>query len=253
VGIPAGVNGALLQFTPAQPTTPNRGHGRRLMHEIEQRAAPRSSRRASSTVASPDESSSTRRQARRPDGGRLLAGAVLAQRPAATAARPAGPGGGADREPTASTRQVPDLHRRPGLRQHLLEARRHRPDQEFYGVLAKSWKQRDAKPGCSTPSEATFPQRHKFTAADVKYPFERILNAKTASGYAPLYTVIEAVESSARRAPSSTQKNAVRPFLTNSPTTARSSTARRSSTRKNPTPTRRHRPVQFATGAGRPC
>ena len=38
---------------------------------------------------------------------------------------------------------------------------------------------------------ATFHNGEQFTADDVKYTFERILDPKTASGYAPLYEAID--------------------------------------------------------------
>src|SRR5581483_9551592 len=69
------------------------------------------------------------------------------------------------------------------------------PHQQFYGVLAKSWHQADAKtwvfdlrPG------VVFHNGEPFTAADVKYTFERILAPKTGSGYSPLYTALARVE-----------------------------------------------------------
>ncbi|HZQ64413.1 MAG TPA: ABC transporter substrate-binding protein [Gaiellaceae bacterium] len=69
------------------------------------------------------------------------------------------------------------------------------PRQRFYGVLATRWRQVnprlwvfDLRPGVK------FHNGEPFTAADVKYTFERILNPKTASGYAPLYTTIGRIE-----------------------------------------------------------
>jgi peptide/nickel transport system substrate-binding protein len=69
------------------------------------------------------------------------------------------------------------------------------PKQRFYGVLAKSWKQVDAKTWqFDLKPNVFFHNGETFTAADVKYTFERILDPKTASGYAPLYGAIARVE-----------------------------------------------------------
>ncbi len=67
--------------------------------------------------------------------------------------------------------------------------------QQFYGVLAKSWHQQDAKTWVfDLKPNVLFHNGEKFTAADVKYTFERILAPKTASGYAPLYGAIARVQ-----------------------------------------------------------
>lgn len=69
------------------------------------------------------------------------------------------------------------------------------PKQHFYGVLAQGWKQIDAKTWqFDLKRNVFFHNGEPFTGADVKYTFERILNPKTASGYAPLYTAIARVE-----------------------------------------------------------
>ena len=69
------------------------------------------------------------------------------------------------------------------------------PDQQFYGVLASKWTQQDATTWTfDLVPNVTFHNGEPFTANDVKYTFERILNPKTASGYAPLYTPIDSVE-----------------------------------------------------------
>lgn len=69
------------------------------------------------------------------------------------------------------------------------------PKQRFYGVLAQSWKQIDAKTWqFDLKRNVFFHNGEPFTGPDVKYTFERILNPKTASGYAPLYTAIARVE-----------------------------------------------------------
>src|SRR5581483_3154085 len=69
------------------------------------------------------------------------------------------------------------------------------PQQQFYGVLAKSWHQPDAKTWVfDLKPGVVFHNGEPFTAADVKYTFERILAPKTGSGYSPLYTAIARVE-----------------------------------------------------------
>ncbi len=68
-------------------------------------------------------------------------------------------------------------------------------NQKFYGVLAKSWHQQNAKTWVfDLKPNVLFHNGEKFTAADVKYTFDRILAPKTASGYAPLYEAIARVE-----------------------------------------------------------
>jgi peptide/nickel transport system substrate-binding protein len=68
-------------------------------------------------------------------------------------------------------------------------------DGEFYGVLATDWEQTDETTWTfDLVDNATFHNGEKFTAADVKYTFERILDPETASSYAPLYDQIEEVE-----------------------------------------------------------
>jgi len=67
--------------------------------------------------------------------------------------------------------------------------------QKFYGVLAKSWHQTDAKTWVFDLKQGVrFHNGEPFTAQDVKYTFERILAPKTGSGYAPLYTAIARVQ-----------------------------------------------------------
>src|SRR6185437_12579975 len=90
------------------------------------------------------------------------------------------------------------------------------PDQKFYGELATKWTQQDAKTWVfDLVPNATFHNGEKFTAADVKYTFERILNPKTASGYAPLYTPIAAVEVASPTQVVFHLKTPFGPFLTN--------------------------------------
>ncbi len=90
------------------------------------------------------------------------------------------------------------------------------PDGQFVPRLATKWT-------ATTPTtwmmdlvdNAYFHNGEKFSSADVKYTFDRILDPKTASAYAGLYTVIKEIT-----APSPTQvvfelKNPFGPFLTN--------------------------------------
>ena len=65
----------------------------------------------------------------------------------------------------------------------------------FVGELATSWQQADPKTWTfDLVSNATFHNGEKFTADDVKYTFERILNPKTASTYASSYSSIDTIE-----------------------------------------------------------
>ena len=89
-------------------------------------------------------------------------------------------------------------------------------NQKFYGVLAKSWKQVDPKTWVfDLQSGVKFHNGEPFTAHDVKYTFERILNPKTASGYAPLYTAIKTVEVNSPTRVTFHLKTPFGPFLTN--------------------------------------
>jgi peptide/nickel transport system substrate-binding protein len=68
-------------------------------------------------------------------------------------------------------------------------------DGEFYGVLATDWEQTgETTWAFNLVDNATFHNGEQFTAADVKYTFERILDPATASSYAPLYDQIMEVE-----------------------------------------------------------
>ena len=90
------------------------------------------------------------------------------------------------------------------------------PDQQFYGVLATKWTQTDDTTWTfDLVPNATFHNGETFTADDVKYTFERILDPKTASGYAPLYTVIDAVEVASPTQAIFHLKSPFGPFLTN--------------------------------------
>jgi peptide/nickel transport system substrate-binding protein len=89
-------------------------------------------------------------------------------------------------------------------------------NQRFYGVLAKSWKQVNPKLWVfDLRSGVRFHNGEPFTAADVKYSFDRILNPKTASGYAPLYTAISRVEVVNPHRVAFHLKTPFGPFLTN--------------------------------------
>ena len=89
-------------------------------------------------------------------------------------------------------------------------------NQRFYGVLAKSWKQVNPRLWVfDLRSGVKFHNGEQFTAADVKYTFERILNPKTASGYAPLYTAISRVEVVNPHRVAFHLKTPFGPFLTN--------------------------------------
>jgi len=99
---------------------------------------------------------------------------------------------------------------------------------KVYGVLATKWSQPDAKTWVfDLRSGVTFHNGEPFSATDVKYSFDRILDPMTASGYAPLYSVIKAIEVNSPTRVTFHLKSSDR-FSPTSPTTARSSTARRS-------------------------
>jgi peptide/nickel transport system substrate-binding protein len=68
-------------------------------------------------------------------------------------------------------------------------------DGSVYGQLATTWKPADEKTWVFDLIDgATFHNGEPFSADDVKYTFERILDPKTASSYAPLYDTIREVE-----------------------------------------------------------
>lgn len=90
------------------------------------------------------------------------------------------------------------------------------PSGKFVPRLATAWTPTDATTWTfDLVDNAYFHNGEKFTSADVKYTFERILDPKTASAYAALYTAISSVET-----PTPTQvvfklKTPYGPFLTN--------------------------------------
>jgi peptide/nickel transport system substrate-binding protein len=87
---------------------------------------------------------------------------------------------------------------------------------QFYGVLATKWNQVDPKTWTfDLRSGVKFHNGEPFTANDVKYTFERILDPKTASGYAPLYEVIKSIEVDSPTRVTFKLKTPFGPFLTN--------------------------------------
>ncbi len=91
-----------------------------------------------------------------------------------------------------------------------------RPDGTLVGRLATKWT-------ATTPTSWTFDlvdnayfhNGEKFTSADVKYTFERILDTKTASAYTALYTAITSIETPTPTRVVFTLKTPYGPFLTN--------------------------------------
>src|SRR4051794_1421068 len=87
---------------------------------------------------------------------------------------------------------------------------------KFYGVLATKWTQADPKTWTfDLQSGVKFHNGDPFTANDVKYTFERILSSKTASGYAPLYEVIDSIVVQSPTRVTFKLKTPFGPFLTN--------------------------------------
>lgn len=87
---------------------------------------------------------------------------------------------------------------------------------KFVPDLATSWEQTDPKTWkFNLATNATFHNGEKFTSADVKYTFERILDPKTASAYAGLYAQIESVDASDPAIAVFHLKSIFGPFLTN--------------------------------------
>jgi peptide/nickel transport system substrate-binding protein len=89
-------------------------------------------------------------------------------------------------------------------------------DNQFYGVLATKWSQTSPTTWVFDLQDGvTFHNGEPFTSADVKYTFERILDPATASGYAPLYDVIDSIEATSPTQVTFTLKSAFGPFLSN--------------------------------------
>ncbi|WP_119271643.1 ABC transporter substrate-binding protein [Taklimakanibacter deserti] len=87
---------------------------------------------------------------------------------------------------------------------------------KFVPDLATSWEQVDAKTWkFNLVPNATFHNGEKFTSADVKYTFERILDPKTASAYAGLYAQISSVDAADPAVAVFHLKSSFGPFLTN--------------------------------------
>ncbi|HET7068527.1 MAG TPA: ABC transporter substrate-binding protein [Nocardioides sp.] len=90
------------------------------------------------------------------------------------------------------------------------------PEGKFVGDLATKWTADDDKTWTfDLVDNATFHNGEKFTAKDVKYSFDRILNPKTASSYAGLFSTIDSVEVKSDTQVTFHLKSAFGPFLTN--------------------------------------
>jgi peptide/nickel transport system substrate-binding protein len=89
-------------------------------------------------------------------------------------------------------------------------------NQKVYGVLATRWTQVDPRTWTFELRDGvTFHNGEPFSADDVKYTFERILDPKTASGYAPLYDVIRSIVVESPTKVTFKLKSTFGPFLTN--------------------------------------
>jgi len=90
------------------------------------------------------------------------------------------------------------------------------PDGTFYGQLATAWDSSDDTTWVfDLVDNAVFHNGEAFTPDDVKYTFERILDPKTASSYAPLYDAIDSVEVTGDTQVTFHLKTAFGPFLSN--------------------------------------
>jgi peptide/nickel transport system substrate-binding protein len=90
------------------------------------------------------------------------------------------------------------------------------PNGDLVARLATRWTSQDAKTWTfDLVDNAYFHNGEKFTGNDVKYTFERILDPKTASAYAPLYAPIDAVEVVSPTQVTFHLKTSFGPFLTN--------------------------------------
>ncbi len=89
-------------------------------------------------------------------------------------------------------------------------------DGSLVGVLATDWSATDAKTWVfNLVDNATFHNGEAFTADDVRYTFERILDPKTASSYSPLYDAIKTVEAASPTQAIFHLKSPFGPFLSN--------------------------------------
>ena len=87
---------------------------------------------------------------------------------------------------------------------------------KFTPDLATKWTQTDPTTwSFSLVTNATFHNGEKFSSADVKYTFERILNPKTASAYAGLYSQIVSIDATDPSTVVFHLKAPFGPFLTN--------------------------------------
>lgn len=90
------------------------------------------------------------------------------------------------------------------------------PDGTIGPALATKWTQKsDTTWVFDLVDNATFHNGEKFTAADVKYTFDRILDKATGSPYVSNYQVIDGIEVLSPTQVMFTLKNAYGPFLTN--------------------------------------
>jgi peptide/nickel transport system substrate-binding protein len=87
---------------------------------------------------------------------------------------------------------------------------------KFYGQLATKWTAADEKTWVfDLVDGVTFHNGEKFGPDDVVYTFERILDPKTASSYAPLYDAISKVEATGASQVTFHLKTPFGPFLSN--------------------------------------
>lgn len=90
------------------------------------------------------------------------------------------------------------------------------PDGTVYGQLATKWESTDDTTWVfDLVDTAVFHNGEAFTPDDVKYTFDRILDPKTASSYAPLYDAIDSVEVTGGTQVTFHLKTAFGPFLSN--------------------------------------
>ena len=91
-----------------------------------------------------------------------------------------------------------------------------KPDGTYGPALAKSWKQTSPTSwSFDLVSNATFHNGEPFSAADVKYTFDRILNKATGSPYVTNYSVIQGIEVVSPTRVLFHLKTPYGPFLTN--------------------------------------
>ena len=103
------------------------------------------------------------------------------------------------RSPESRTRSTPRRRRSTPARRSTTtssaSSSTSTPTVRSCGVLATDWNADDDTTWTfNLVDNATFHNGETFTADDVKYTFERILDPKTASSYSPLYDTIKSVE-----------------------------------------------------------